>query len=182
MKNSLPIVLIIASIWLFFGFVNPHFESVKSLRLEKAQYEEALQKAKEIEQVRSALVATYNSITTEQLASLGKLLPDSIDTVRLVIDTNRIAQEAGMTVHNINVETPKDIGGAAAQGASLGSAPGFNTLTMKFTVNGTYDSFIQFLHDLEKSLRVVDVSSIVIKSGKGNLFDFELEIRTYWLK
>jgi uncharacterized membrane protein YqhA len=64
---------------------------------------------------------------------------------------------------------------------------------MKFTVTGKYESFLSFLKDLEQNLRVVDVksidfkvpNSIVSSSGKvtdTDIYDYSLEIQTYWLK
>jgi len=52
-------------------------------------------------------------------------------------------------------------------------------------VTSAYESLIQFIKDIEKSLRIVDVTEISLipsKTGESNLYEYNIGIKTYWLK
>jgi hypothetical protein len=53
---------------------------------------------------------------------------------------------------------------------------------LTFTTVLSYKDFVSFLRDLETSLRLVDVVGLSFTSTKGDLYDFSVSIRTYWLK
>ena len=51
------------------------------------------------------------------------------------------------------------------------------------TVTASYDNFIAFLKDLEKSLRLVDVVSLTFTAPESSpTYDFTIGLKTYWLK
>jgi len=91
MRNITAIILILASIGLFFGYIDGTYSDVKELRIEQADYDRALSNSKELQAERDKLLAKFNNIGTVDLDKLNKLLPDNIDNVRLVIDVDNIA-------------------------------------------------------------------------------------------
>ncbi len=191
MSNFISIVLIIASVGLFFGYVNPTYgaltgnpelkdRSIYELKEEKAQYVDALNKTKEIEQVRTGLLEEYTRIPIESRDRLEKLLPDHIDSVRLIIDVNNIASQYEMTLKNISL-TGLDSGTADARSLAIG--PGgerFKAVGLKFSVTGSYEDFRSFIHDLEQSLRIVDIETVVF-SAPDDVYEYAITVSTYRL-
>lgn len=99
------IVLVVISVGLFLTVVNPLYTSedpakpgIKAIQAEIAKYDEAINKSQQLNDAKNKLVASKNSIDATQLANLAKLLPDSIDNIRLIIDINNIAQPLGLVV------------------------------------------------------------------------------------
>lgn len=227
MNNITPIILILASVGMFFGYINPTYtgmtgatemndKSIKELQSEENDYKDALTKTAEIERVRTGLSDQYKRIDPSNQIKIEKLLPDHIDSVRLIIDINNIAARYGMSLTNIlltasgvlpTASAPKANVAASASspgGASAGTFVGpddrqYDSIKLGFTVTGTYDSFVQFLKEIEESLRVVDVTSIAFSGAKtgspvspqgsalsaasaSNLFTYTVTIRTYYLK
>lgn len=202
MSNIVALVLLAASVWGFFGFVTPRYEAVKALKDERIAYQAALDKARELDALRGQLVSKYNSVSAGDLARLSKLLPDSVDNVRLIININNVANRYGMVIKDIKIDQPAGTlgrsssapnaasgviagqpGGAVSPGPSNYSVlPSFEFLNMSFSVSGPYGSFKGFLSDLERSLRVVDVTSISFTVGKGDFSTYDFKIKTYWLK
>lgn len=223
MSNITPIILILASVGMFFGYINPTYtgmtgatemsdKSIKELQSEENDYKDALNKTAEIERVRTGLSDQYKKINPSDQTRIEKLLPDHIDSVRLIIDINNIAQKYGMSLTNIILTAsgllpiaPKV--NAAASTPPSGSAPSastfvgpddrqYDSIKLGFTVTGTYDNFVQFLKMIEESLRVVDVTSIAFSGAKtgspvltqgsaapaSNLYTYTMTIRTYYLK
>jgi Tfp pilus assembly protein PilO len=54
---------------------------------------------------------------------------------------------------------------------------------VSFKVDSDYETFVSFLQDVEKSLRIVDVTDLTFTApDKSTNYDFGITIKTYWLK
>jgi Tfp pilus assembly protein PilO len=186
MQNIVAVVLIAAAVWIFFGFTDPHYQDAKRIQASIKEYDEALNLAREAEGLRSNLIAKYSSIKKENLDKLQKLLPDSVDNVRLIIDLNAIASRYGLSVSNVKVEsTVSDKGNRSSSSFTVKSDYSdesfLETVTLQFSLSGSYDNFKKFLFDVERSLRIVEIVTLGIKPDQPfNTYD--LRIKTYWLK
>lgn len=180
MKNIISIVLIILAIALFALFTNPRYASVRELSVEQQRFDDALDRSKELVALRDALLSKYNSIQSEDLDRISTMLPDSIDTVRLIIDINTLASRYGMSLGNISIGSPDE---PQADGALGPSSDDFGRLSLSFTVSSTYDRFRAFLADLERSLRLVDITSLSFGApGQNGMTSYQVTFTTYWLK
>lgn len=200
MSNLISIFLLIASVGIFLGYVNPTYsgvteaavlkdKSIAELKVQRNEYADALEKTREIEQVRTGLLDKYNHIPLEDRERLEKLLPDHIDSVRLIIEVNNVASKYEMTLKNIGLTdsdaSPK---GSTAltpalttQGTIGPQEKHFKPVGLKFNVSGSYDNFRAFLKDLESNLRLVDVVAITFRAGKEDLPDYSVTVSTYRL-
>ena len=180
MKNIISIVLIALAIGLFVAFTNPRLAATRELSTEAARFDEALERSKELIALRDALLTKYNAIPSEDITKIDTMIPDSIDTVRLIIDIETLASRYGMSLGNISIGTPE---GAPANGALGPSADAFGRMSLSFTVVSTYDRFRAFLTDLERSLRIVDITSLSFDApDAGGEMPFDVTFTTYWLK
>lgn len=235
MANLVSIILILASVGLFLGYINPTYtadtgslentkKSVKELQVEEKDYQDAINKTKEIERIRDSLNDKFKTIQKSDVDKLSKLLPDHIDSVRLIIDINNIANRFGMSLRNISlsvsgaekVKTTTPASQTSEVRAPGNSATGiigpddkkFGSAQLTFSVFGSYENFAQFLREMERSLRIVDVTSLSFKaSGStesfgagskannflntskvptkisvGDNYEYTMTIRTYYLK
>lgn len=190
MNLILPIILFIISIGIFFGFVDPNYKGssnyvesnystygVTQLRDEYAKYEETLNSSQKVLKSRDALVAKRNSITDADMERLTKLLPDNIDNLRLILEISNIAQQRNLSIKNLSV------GSTVSKSAVIGpdSTP-YGTVSLKFSVNSTYDNFLVFMRDLEDNLRLIDIQNVSFTATDNGFYDFNFTINTYWLK
>lgn len=186
-RFATPIVLIIVSIGLFFGFVNKGFKEKVQLEEQVSVYKDAIEKAKQLKAKQEELDGKRLSIGSVNLKNLEKLLPDNVDTVRTIMDLNGIAEDNGILLKSIKISDSK------AEESSKVTAGGPTTDVVKkldyesesisFDVNTTYEKFVSFLLDLEESLRILDVTNITLKLPKeGTGYDFSVTAVTYWLK
>lgn len=142
---------------------------------------DALKKANELRDIRDRLAEERNGISEADLNRISKMLPDSVENIGLIIELNNIARDKGMELLNPSID------GGGSSGASVDIGPDnkkFGSLRMSFGVNTTYEKFIGFLKELEKTLRLVDVTNVNFsspdpKTGRAN---FSVTIQTYWLK
>jgi len=180
MKALIALILIALGAGLFFGFTDPHYQHLKNLQLQAADYNQALSQSKILLAQRQALSDQYDQIDPTSLDRIKKLVPDSVDNVRLIIDINGIAARRGMTIKSIRI--------AGASGGTNQNAIGpdnnpYGSISLTFSVTAPYDRFKQFLKDLEQSLRLVDITSLSFgSSDKSDQYDYSITLRTYWLK
>ncbi len=175
--NITSIVLILASLGLFFGYVDPTYTKIKALGVEKSDYTRALNNSKELQAERDKFLDKYNKMSPDDRSKLAKTLPDNIDNVRLIIDIDEMAKKFGMRIRNFTTD-------AGEKADTIGSsAIPYGTLTLSFSTTASYNTFLAFMRNLEQSLRIIDVTSIQFASSDTNqLYDYGVKVQTYWLK
>ena len=177
LKLLTPIILILASVGIFVGYIDPTYQAIQADKATLAGIQQQLANSADLQAQRDKLRQTFNNIPADQRDSLSKALPDSIDNVRLIININQIAARYGMSLKNIQVGAPAD---TATQ---LGpDATQYGSIDFKFSVSASYENFLSFLQDLEHSLRIVDITSLNVKSQKLDYYDYDVALKTYWLK
>lgn len=186
MKNIISIILIVAAGFLFFAFTNPRFVGIKVLRAEEQTYDEALDRSKELISLRDALLSRYNSIPSDDLKKINSIIPDAVDSVRLIIEINAIAARHKLTLSDISVgqldggsTDSRDIPGRLGPASSA-----YGTASLSFEVVARYETFRAFIADLERNLRLVDLSTITFSEasvGTG-LTTYGVSFDTYWMK
>lgn len=178
MNPLISFFFVAASLVIFFWYVNPTYGTIQKLRAEQSQFDEALNKSKELQAVRDTLLSKYNKFSAADVARLEKLLPDGVDNVKLVLDIDNIASRYGLRIRNVTVEsgTQKDQRIIAPDTGPTGS------VLLSFTIAASYATFVQFLKDLEQSLRLTDINSVSFTTNAGDLTEYRVSLKTYWLK
>jgi Tfp pilus assembly protein PilO len=180
MQLITPILMLIISISLFFGFIDPQYKKVAEANRIEKQYNEALNRSKELQQIRESLLSEYNSFKRTDIDRVEKLLPDNIDNVRLVIEIDNMAKKHGLTVRNLNlreeIEPVTKIRTLAVENRD------YSSVTLEFSVAASYENLKRLIADLESSLRLVDITSISFRTTGGDFDEYRIMIRTYWLR
>jgi Tfp pilus assembly protein PilO len=178
MKFILPLIFLIAAVAVFLGYTNPLYQNIKTEQVTASQISGANQKAAQLRAVRDTLTQERNNISDTDIDRLQKLLPDAVDNIGLIIDMNNIAAQYGMSIKDVRINQ-----GSTDKGTSVGpDSNKYGTISMSFVVSTTYENFIAFLQELEASLRLVDVTSVSFSASKNGIYDYNVNIQTYWLK
>lgn len=182
-----PLILIIISIGTFFVYTDPNYRgenlggekrSVKSLQAEDNEYKKVLKDTTDIRARRDELQDKKSKFSTEDISKLEKLLPDNIDNIKLIIDMNNIGDKHNLVLKGIKLDTS-----TKEDPNKLGNDNGkYNTIGISFSVTASYEKFQDFLFDLEKSLRLVEITDLTITGSNTGLYDFSVGLKTYWLK
>lgn len=209
MRLIIAIIGVVFAGGVFFFYTKPAYDSVQEARLNIAQYDAALGKATELQTLKQTLLSRFNTFDINDLDRLQKLLPDHVDNVRLILDLDNLAGRYGLALQNVDVSSSqKQVAkNQTALGAIGTSNQKYDSLTLSFGTTATYTEFVQFISELESSLRIVDLVSLSITSGVGTgssaanvtnafpitgtkttlaksepLYTFNITLRTYWLK
>lgn len=188
----IPIILLILSGFILFGLSTPIMSGVSAAKAEKQKLAEGLNNAKEIQKQLDTLLQEFNKLSQNDLDSIDRLIPDTIDNVKLVIDINEIASNYGMTIKNITIQSEERESGRSsvseteadsAQTALAGAGSmQVGSILIGFSVEGSYRAFQLFLRDLSRSLRLVDIESLKFNGNENDFYQYDVVLRTYWLK
>ncbi len=174
----IPIIFIAGAIGTFLFYTNDLYKETKDLNVQLSSISGALDKASQLRAIRDKLAIDRNNISEADMTRIKKMLPDSVENIGLIIEMNNIARDKGMELLNPSI-------GAPTGGSDIGpDNKKYGSITMTFSVNTSYEKFMEFLKELEHSLRLVDVMQVSFgapdeKSGRTT---FNMTVQTYWLK
>lgn len=178
MRLLLPLLLLVIAGGLFFGLTTTLFGEVDALRLAEVSANEDLEKALALKERYDTLNSDVNSISAADQAKLEALLPSSVDTVDLLVKINGIAKGSAMTLSDVKITTEQ----ARSNNSGNNTIAGLGTVTFNFNINGSYGALRQFLFNIEKSLRLVDITSINFNAVEREPYQYAIELKTYWIK
>lgn len=154
---------------------SPILDRISKEKIENLAYSNAEKSSEQYQELLKAKNAVFNQIDDAKKNALNKLLPDSIDNVKLIIDINQIASDKGMTIRNISIK------GGDTTSVGPDTRP-YGVATLGFSVSGPYKTLKDFLVSLQTSLRLIDVTSVSFSSGDKDQYEYNVEIKSYWLK
>ena len=184
-KNITPIILVVLAIGVYFTFTKGKIDEVNAVRAVNASYEQALNNSEKLVTVRDGVLKTYNNISQDDKVRLDKMLPNNIDNVRLIIDVNGVASRHGLIMKNVKTSMPSQTIGSNATTQNKPAVAGstnLSSVTLSFSVSTNYQTFLDFIKDLEASLRIMDISKITLSANDNGSYDYGVELKTYWLK
>lgn len=184
MKSLMPIIVILISVGLYFLHISPRYAEVQTLKLQQAEYVDALSRVKELGVTRDTLLAQYNTISQDNLARLTRIAPDSVNTVKLAADIDSVAGKYGITIRNI-VAAQQVIDSAQVVGQGSNAPKPYQTTTIGFRFSASYPNLVSFLKDLEKSLEIIDIKSVsftVPTDSSSGIYEYQVSIQTYSLQ
>jgi Tfp pilus assembly protein PilO len=177
MKNLItPIILIVIAGVIFFTWIDPQYAQVKEIQSEANEYDEAMEQVRELRQVEQDILARRASFAESNITRLEKLLPDNVDNVRLLLDLDAIASKYGMTLRNVSISDPQAVTETPEE-----VTQDLQSVSVNFAVSASYQNFLLFLEDLERSLRLVDVESVSFQASDVDLYEYAVGLRTYWI-
>src|SRR5579863_10495616 len=113
-KTLFALIGLVAAGGIFFLYTQPAYSTVGDLQAQNAQYQEALDKAAQLQALKEKLLARDNSFNPTDLARLQTMLPDHVDNIGLILELDNLASHYGMALENVDV---------AAANTSAGTQP-----------------------------------------------------------
>jgi len=182
MRNTLPIVLIIAAVGLFYFYISPQYAKIGTLQTERDNYDEILSKSVELRQIRAELAEKIDRFEEADLAKLDKMIPIDMDLVKLVLEVDSLALKHAIVINEIEASSNDNAEGSVEK--SEMASRGYKTLTLSFQFNTDYSNLDGFLKEIENSLRIMDIVKIELHTDKerSSFQDYSMTLNTYSLK
>ncbi len=191
-KNLIATILIVLAIVAYFTVTEKILDDAKAVKAVNDRYVAAINSAKKLIAVRDKVRLDYTNLSDNNRDRLAKMIPGSIDNIRLLIDMESIAKSRGLTLKDLkatanesksDTTSASDDSGMLPEGAPQQLAePVLDTVNISFGVTASYDTFQDLMRDLEANLRLMDVTSLSVKASDTNFYDFTVELKTYWLR
>lgn len=194
-KFLIPTLLLALSIGSYFLYTKPIYEEAKVISEEVVKLKDAQTKLNDALKKRDNLATSYNSLDTALVARLEKLMPDNLDNIKLIIDIDRTAKQYGMILNSVKFDVDQSAkAGSSTTTASttvairdnktaLENKKDYNSFNLTMTFSGNFSNFTKLMSDIEKNLRIIDVSSITFDAQDGkDIYKYEVKAKIYWLK
>lgn len=194
-RNVTATILIVLAIGIYLTYTSDKVKEVKAVQEANKEYITALKNAEELIKIRKDVMDKSNAISDADRKRLDKIIPNTVDNIRLIIDLNDIAQSTSITLRNIKANTSanaqKQANSVPAQqspttvpgGQSMSiENPVLDNVTVSFNVTTSYLQFIEFMRKLESSLRILDMTRLTVSVNQNGSYDFGVELKTYWLR
>jgi hypothetical protein len=203
-KPILSLIILAFSVGFGFFYAKPKYDEVQSTRADLQQLIQTAQSASEIKDIITETGRSLSAVDAEDMVRFDVFLPEKLDSIRFANNLQHIGAADGLTLLNIKVEQEGKI-----EKATLGRTAGVGTPVAKggaetekkygatkasFAFVATYSGFLLFLDDLEKSLGLINITSLAFKELSASvdekvakkdlppLYQFNIEIETYSLK
>lgn len=187
-KNLTAFILIVLAGGIYYTVTRGLIAEAKAVKTVNDQYAAALDNADALIKIRDGVDEQYKMITLEDQDRLDKMIPSSVDNIRLIIDLNSKAQQRGFALSDVKASA-SDNGAATPQAnrAAINnqtsiSIPTLDTVKVTFGATAPYNQFVSFLQDLESNLRVMEVKGLSVTVTEDGLYAFRVELETYWIR
>lgn len=178
MSKTSVLAYIVLTISIGYAFVYPSFGDLSVLNEKKQKYEDALSKIENIENKKGELLTKFEEIPETDKETVRTILPDSLNFVKLAADIDAVASHYGMSIRDISNKSA-DSGSSISEAKPQGP---YQSSIVAFSFAGSYPTFLKFMSELEKSLRILDVKSVTIKTGDKGVNEYQVEFEVYWVK
>jgi len=220
--NLIVLVVILVVAGLGFYFLKPKYDAMAGAERELKLAEDELTIQQSNLRNTQSLLQSYESVK-EQLDNLSLALPGEKDIPNLLVQLEALAVKNSVMMDEVSYseEAADPIQQAPlAEGGELSSSPTeaqnfdatgailvspaplvdpagvYSTLNVSLSLSGKYNDFLQYLGDVQKNLRFLDVYSVDFSADSGSessqesgevnfedrVLDFKVELRTYYLK
>lgn len=185
MKILSAILIIIALAFSFFyTYDRLYVSDITDLQRDAELFEEKLEESEMARARQQSLIAEYEKISEIDRERIVKMAPDRIDGVRLATDITNLLSSSGVQINSVSFPESSSSGGGNS-GGDAGEAPtsgAVSPVPISFNVTSGYNSFISLLRDIERSLRIIDVTNIAFSAGEeGDIFTYTISGYIYEL-
>lgn len=173
MRYIFSLILLGAAFVMIFFWARFLWQDIQDLQQEKAAFASIITRITELRKARDDLLQTYNAIPQTDIERIKKSLPDTISAGSLIVEMSNLTRANGLLLRSIDV-----LPGGEERGVIRAARP-YESIDLSLKVSGPYRSFRSFLENLEKSLRLVDVTAISFVAGESDSYEFSLKAKTY---
>ncbi len=174
MSNTTTTILVIISAAVVFLYTLPYFSDVQDVAERKERIQSVLENIDELEGLITDKREEYQEFS-DQFSILKRAIPAERNDPLSLMTLNRIAEE-----NNIEIDSGINITEGSERESAGRAAYHSKNIGIRFLAS--YDEFIGFLEDIERSVKIFDVVGIDFSRGDvGGEYEFSVELRTYWL-
>lgn len=171
--------MLVVGVFLTLFLLVPEWRNINTEKEERKKSENSLEEWNTYLANINDLSARYEQSASD-LEKLSLTIPSDSQMPELLIQLGEIIKRNGLIATKINFaakgETPAE---------QLKSPSKIKTIEIELMMEGTYPNFKKFLNDMEKGVRLTDVSSVSFAKGSestgSDVMKFEIMLSSYYL-
>ncbi len=159
--------------------IKPEYEKTQDFSAQIKENKVMIELATELRDKQTKLQEKNVAISQEERTRLEKILPETVDNVRLILDISNIGDFT--VVRNIGIN---ESASGPNKAKELAGNSNYGSIQLSFSFTSSYENLKTFVRKLEDSLRLVDIRELsVTASGQNsNQYDVGVKLNTYWLR
>lgn len=194
-KNIIIFLSILASIVIAWQFALPLWDKIGLKKEQNSRQKQDVEKMEDLISKLKEFISVYEQ-KQAQAEQLSKFLPAGENISGILNSVETMGAQAGVIIDSIEWSLKSDkeeVQSVPVEGAGDGSSgvqtsqnsgegDGIKIISVGISAAGTYESFKNFIANLESSIRLVEIRQIGLtaKGESGNLFDFEIKGDMYY--
>ena len=191
-QSITQIILVVVAVVVIFTYIQPKMTEIKAVQDEVVQYEEAVNKATEFNQLLSMLLEQSAEFTQAEIKALERYVPSEQDMVSVARDLEIIAGEARVVLSSIVLEDQTDQNEQTNRSNNGAPEDANDLLSQEITidVSGNYNNTKNFVKLVENNAYPLELISFTIEGIDGAedvpldsnaVYSFALVYETYSL-
>lgn len=178
-KMLSPVFAFAVGIVIFLVFLLPGWDEIKGLKVLKENKIQMLRDFGDWNAHFDDLSAKYQSAEND-LQKLSLTVPIEPQIAELLVQLEDIARRNGLAVDDVQFDLPAQAGIPAKDSLLKSSEKGMGIVKAIIKMEGDYKNFKNFTADVEKNIRLMDITSVSLNVGGEGLMKFETKISTYY--
>ena len=184
-KNILGILFLLSAFAITMVWTKPMWEELKIKKEDKFALEATRKRFEELSKKLEELRIKYASISDKDKKNLREMMPSKVDYPIFLMNLDSIASARNTRIKQISIQDVKSVSSGQPENKAASSV--FEPVSLSFSISASYDTFKNFLSDLEKNRRLIDVDSISFsssdkKDAKEQVYNFSIKANIYWKK
>jgi Tfp pilus assembly protein PilO len=178
-KSLTPTLSIIAAIVLFFLFVRPQLAEIEKVNAQIDTYNTTIEQYKLYNAKIQSLMQTKDGVSISNTERLEKIIPNTTDTTRTLVDIEALAKKNGLLFGNVSTESLNKSSRAESEAEDRDTELLVHEIS--FELIGDYDQLKAFLRDIESSLGFMEVTEMSLLATSEKFQQYGFTIQTYSL-
>ncbi len=171
-KGVVPVLLVVIALGGAYFFTYPQWTELGVNRAALAEVKKANDELKKSEADLQNFVRQYKAMEAER-AQASKILPLKRDQMYDVLtNLDKFATTSGVNLSSLGVN----------EAADKGVENSITRIELTIEATGSYPSIKAFIMQLDSSLRLMDVDSILVQAQESTTLKVQLNLRTYYQK
>ena len=189
---SIPFLILADAIMiglLIFLLILPSYKKMEDINNKIISSEETLEEEQEILNNLKEIREEYQQVK-DDMEKINMVLPQGEEIPELLVQLEAMVLDAGLFCESIKpISTEEEVDSTTElqdqEEKEIKRITSYKPLDISVELTGNYESFKKYLDNLEKNIRITNITSITIdkpdsEEGGENLFDFALELKTYY--
>lgn len=195
-NSSLPrafitLILLLGAILIGVFYLRPEWKRFQELRVSTERLQQLSSEFDELIKNRDAFVDLINTVSKTDLDNIDKALPKGSQAGEVLVTLENLVGRHGIILQSIGLTAGREPATKISSSPSIGSASVVSTAVpasaikefpVDLNLTGSYDSIKNFLSEIEKNLRITDVTSLSFGSMKdaSEKIGFSLRVKMYY--